>query len=36
LGMDIISQCDFAITHPHDKTKLSFQIPSIENIDFGQ
>lgn len=36
LGMDVISQCDFAITHPQEQTKLSFQIPSVENIEFGK
>ena len=34
LGMDVISQCDFAITHPNNQTKLSFQIPSVADIDF--
>ena len=34
LGMDVISQCDFVITHPEGKTKLSMQIPSQEDIDF--
>lgn len=34
LGMDIISQCDLAITHPNGVTKLSIQIPTVEDIDF--
>ena len=34
LGMDVISQCDFALTHPGEFTKLSIQIPSQANIDF--
>jgi len=34
IGMDVLSQCDFAITHPNNQTKVTFQIPTIENIDF--
>lgn len=34
LGMDVIMHCDFAITHPNNQTKLSIQIPSMEDIDF--
>lgn len=36
LGMDVLSQCDFAVTHPCMQTKLSFQIPSIADIDFNK
>ena len=34
IGMDIISLCDFAISLPQGKTKFSFQIPSVRDIDF--
>jgi hypothetical protein len=34
IGMDIINQGDFAITHNDGKTMFSFRIPSIEEIDF--
>ncbi len=34
LGMDIISQGDFAVTSPGGNTKFSFRIPSQANIDF--
>ncbi|MDR0829441.1 MAG: retroviral-like aspartic protease family protein [Prevotellaceae bacterium] len=34
IGMDIISQGDFAITSHENNTKLSFQVPSTHNIDF--
>lgn len=34
IGMDIISQGDFAVTSPQGKTKFSFRIPSQANIDF--
>ncbi len=34
LGMDVLSYCDFAITHPNKQTKCSFQIPSVADIDF--
>ncbi len=34
LGMDIISQGDFAITSLGGNTKFSFRIPSQANIDF--
>ena len=34
IGMDIISQGDFAITSSQGKTKFSFQIPSTHDIDF--
>ena len=34
IGMDIISQGDFAITHPNGMTKFSFQYPSQADIDF--
>ncbi len=35
IGMDIISQGDFAITHPNGMTKFSFRYPSEADIDFG-
>ena len=35
IGMDIISQGDFAITHPDRGTKFSFRVPSQDNIDFS-
>lgn len=34
IGMDIISGGDFAVTNYEGKTRLSFRIPSIEQIDF--
>lgn len=34
IGMDIISQGDFAITHPSGQTKFSFRFPSEADIDF--
>ena len=34
IGMDIISQGDFAVTNKDGKTAFSFRIPSIERIDF--
>jgi hypothetical protein len=34
IGMDLINQGDFAITHNDGKTTLSFRIPSMEQIDF--
>lgn len=34
IGMDIINQGDFAITHIDGKTTFSFRYPSIEQIDF--
>ena len=34
IGMDIISQGDFAVTNMNGKTKFSFSIPSQRDIDF--
>ncbi|HEC64491.1 MAG TPA: hypothetical protein ENI23_04280 [bacterium] len=34
IGMDIITQGDFAITNLNGRTVFSFRIPSIECIDF--
>ncbi len=34
IGMDIISQGDFAVTHNDGKTMFSFRLPSMEEIDF--
>lgn len=34
IGMDIISQGDFAVTNVEGKTTHSFRIPSVERIDF--
>ncbi|MCD8297491.1 MAG: SEC-C domain-containing protein [Prevotella sp.] len=34
IGMDIISQGDFAITHSGGDTTFTFQIPSTHDIDF--
>ncbi len=34
IGMDIISQGDFAVTNKDGKTTFSFRMPSIECIDF--
>lgn len=34
IGMDIISQGDFAITHNDGKTMFSFRLPSMGAIDF--
>jgi len=36
IGMDIISQGDFAVTHKDGKTCFSFRVPSMERIDFVQ
>ena len=36
IGMDIITQGDFAITNKDDMTTFSFRVPSMEKIDFGQ
>jgi hypothetical protein len=36
IGMDIISQGDFAVTAIDGETKMSFQIPSTHEIDFVQ
>ena len=35
IGMDIITQGDFAITNKDKMTTFSFQVPSREKIDFG-
>lgn len=34
IGMDIISQGDFAVTNVGGKTTFSFRIPSVERIDY--
>jgi hypothetical protein len=34
IGMDIISQGDFAITASQQKTKFSFQVPSTHDTDY--
>jgi len=34
IGMDIISQGDFAVSNKNGKTILTFRMPSIESIDF--
>ena len=34
IGMDIIGQGDFAVTHPNGNTKFSFRMPSQADIDF--
>jgi hypothetical protein len=34
IGMDVINQGDFAITHLDGKTTFSFRLPSLEQIDF--
>lgn len=34
IGMDVISRGDFAVTNSENRTLLSFQIPSIDFIDF--
>jgi len=34
IGMDIIGEGDFAVTHCNGKTCLSYRIPSIEEIDY--
>ena len=34
IGMDIINMGDFAVTNRDDKTVLSFQMPSMNHIDF--
>lgn len=34
IGMDIITNGDFAITHSDGKTTFTFRIPSVEKLDF--
>ncbi len=34
LGMDIITQGDFAITNQHGRTRFSFRIPSLHSLDY--
>lgn len=34
VGMDILIQGDFAITHPNGKTKVTFSVPPIRDYDF--
>lgn len=34
LGMPIISQMDFAITHPNGNTKFTYERPSKRDLDF--
>ena len=34
IGMDIISQGDFAVTNHGGITKFSFRMPSVTHIDF--
>jgi hypothetical protein len=36
IGMDIISQGDFAVTNVESRTVLSFRCPSLRTIDFTQ
>jgi len=36
IGMDIISQGDFAITNHNNKTMFSFRMPSMLDLDFVQ
>ncbi len=36
IGMDVITQGDFAITNKDGKTTFSFRSPSLAKIDFGQ
>lgn len=36
IGMDIISQGDFALTNVGKKTVFSFRVPSVETIDYVQ
>jgi hypothetical protein len=34
IGMDIIGEGDFAVTHKDGKTTFSFRVPSVGTIDF--
>lgn len=34
IGMDIIRECDFALTHPNMETKFTFDRPAKRDIDF--
>ena len=36
IGMDVITQGDFAVTNKGGKTIYSFRFPSLTHIDFGQ
>jgi len=34
IGMDVISQCDLAISHPQDLMRFTYERPSKRDIDF--
>ncbi|MEK6212225.1 MAG: hypothetical protein AABM64_18015 [Pseudomonadota bacterium] len=34
IGMDVINQGDFAVTNMNGRTKFSFRVPSMQEIDF--
>ncbi|MES2388682.1 MAG: retropepsin-like aspartic protease [Bacteroidota bacterium] len=34
IGMDIINKGDFAVTHRYNNTVMSFNLPSVNHIDF--
>ena len=36
IGMDIINQGDFAVTNREGRTKFTFRVPSIADIDFEE
>ena len=36
IGMDIITRGDFAVTNLNGRTKFSFRVPSIADIDFAE
>ena len=36
IGMDIITQGDFAVTNTESKTVFSFRVPSVQRIDYVQ
>jgi SEC-C motif len=36
IGMDIISQGDFAVTNFGGNTRFSFRVPSLEELDFNK
>ena len=34
IGMDLIHECDLAITHPNNQTKFTYERPSKRDLDF--
>ena len=36
IGMDVITQGDFAVTNREGRTVFSFRVPSLIHLDFGR